>query len=374
VRHQHSRMISCFLLLTVGCQLLCCGEPANAGNVFPADKETVHKLLRRRDSQFDNVRIRIRQDQHKTIDLGRLELLSRLKVRRRHESRPTLRPVPEPYDVTARYWQTLYVRGPELTIVTEQDPSMFPDGGDVTPWGEERGSIIWSNRGGARQALFKSNISPTLYRENSAAPSSGSYDYDFVQLALGIGLGKRAQSIDTMSVEDKKLRISGRLDFLWQSGYTFQAVVDSDWLVRNLTMSADVGQSATSILEVTTSGKYEAEGCESVARNGELKCYTRVVPPVGDARVKFFENFESEVVQFERIATDDEYRKQTSMAVPDGTIIVDRAGESKRLQTEAAEPGRGRLYWWLVVINLIVLLAVSLILGRKILGGRPGKT
>ena len=304
---------------------------------LPDDPKELLKLLKAKDSRFDNVHVYyIRRGEYTPEPFPYWKF-------------PGLKPSHEPEKpLSFRFKEQVMLRGRDTTF--ERDvytKPLLPSSSGTTFVSHQK----WSNADG----LISEFLESKEYDDRSMKIQTGESNrlWNFfgqrreIEFSLGFGFGSRIKTISSVTKKANQLLLEGSI-LLWDDDVsTFRLTVDQDLVVRSASIRVEAGGNQTRY-DVSTEGSVKVQDFV-FARTGH---YTRTAlglkePPPVKLDVPFKPHVTDEFyVDFKSAKfglKDEEYTTFTKMEIPPGTHVTDlvrnkRYVAGQETQTKGGKP------------------------------------
>ncbi len=266
-----------------------CGQPS---------AEDVLAVLRAKDSQFENVNLKYTVT--KPYSFGGMDDEGVWSV-----------------SGTSIYHEQMVMRGPDVTIVQNLDPSLMD--GPLSRF------MVKSSKNGLTKDFHivgtRGNEGCLIIRPIDVAVNAVQRQGMDREFALGFGFGKRIKEIHTVDEKDGKLIVTGSIQMWSRDESHFEAELDADYIVRSATVESVVGEDKTrkTRFETHTSGTV-IKGPVALPETGTFKM-TRVSGDKEELRTILDVEFRD--VEFN--LDDETYEQLTNIELPPGTQVDDHA-------------------------------------------------
>ena len=297
--------------------------PAPAQVAVEYTPQTMQAALRERDAVVDNYRIQFTRRETRRID-ERAEWAEISFRSQRFGRGPAPASFPDPYDALLVENMDLATRTDSLalrsTCLTDhhghpQLPRHYvvvERGREQTELDDSSGDWILTNRRIPRDL-------PSINQEFRM----------FYELALGVGLGRRIKTVESVEKLDDGWRVTGTFQLWTEDKTTFELETDADLFVRKATLKAVVHPRET-WFEFANSGSIETEGQRTFARTGSLKRTYAAHVPVNGTRLddgksfgRIEQQYELEVGQLDFDLSDEQYNELSAIDAAQADYVID---------------------------------------------------
>jgi hypothetical protein len=306
--------LSWVCLIVAALDALAVATPARgAAGLSPAE---ILEALRAKDAQLDNANLRYATRAQVTTtpypawkfpDLAKQYGLENDK----------------PEQLKLHYHEQMIFRGPDVTFIRAVDPNLRQAEGTRR---QALGYQKWSNTDSLSREIKSTAAGEQRHLRINPGGQKNTISMDQrleIELALGVGFGKRLQSIKSLQTHDGVTTLTGAIDIWPDDSSTYELDLDDHFLVRRSVIEIEI-RGARARFETQTQGLAEQHGY-AFAQTGSLKriSFGREVEGKPRPAPRVVREFSIEFEGIDPNLSDEAYRKLTSMEVPDGTQISD---------------------------------------------------
>ena len=278
------------------------------------------KFLKQRDREFRNRTITVDRIWTERISpLGQIgqRNFAAMKFGQPRPDTPDPADVPPDYDQPHRVRYKLTTREPDISleVVGEQEKIKHPEYSSISNKGYRSSNI------GDLERSYHPQTNKLTLKEKPERRGMGSLRPIQWQLEWGCGYGVATMitSIDSMTPGEDRLKIKGRMALLGDDESQFEMSVDRNYIIRDLKIDVPTRRSGFDTYVAKTEGTVWPKVGPPVARFGH---YQRILRPEGKpARV--YKEYNVEFVSVSGFLTEEEYKKQTEIEVPEDVRTFD---------------------------------------------------
>jgi hypothetical protein len=311
--------------------------PVSAIAQSPSPDE-VRQFMTSRDRQLNNMMLQYKKSGAEFVDTSNLDFLDD--------------PSSWPSEIPFSHQEKIIIRNHEFTFFSDVDPDFdgeLESGHRLTP------HIRWTNRGGHVQELGmgQDNANAILTHLPEAHSFGGGNTMAWpVELSLGVGYGKRMQSLVLQDRNGDSIVAKCVLSLSDKEKSDCELIIDSEYIVRSATIRSGNDQ-RWYLYKIDTEGLLKVGDFQCAEKgNFAVSVYTREAD--GSIIEKPLRRYTVSDVSIMADLSNTQYEALTSFEIPEKVQVDDPHGILPRPGSET-----GKSVTLIVLVNIILIAVLS---------------